>query len=158
MSSKIEIRKLAELACGTSQDSPEHKRFIAAMNPTLLLDLTAPVVERQQPEPVGVLMLGEVFNGTQGLELDDWDVDWYRKPIDELNAANPGAQLKLYVEPPELAELQATIAKQAAEIERLKGGQREPVAYLRNEGTPNNLVMSGFGQPGAFKVFREFNQ
>lgn len=74
----------------------------------------APVVERQQPEPVGVLMLGEVFNGTQGLELDDWDVDWYRKPIDELNAANPGAQLKLYVEPPELAELQATIASQAA--------------------------------------------
>jgi len=45
-----ELRKLAEQACGTSKDSPEYKRFLAAMNPTLLLDLTAaPVVESQEP-------------------------------------------------------------------------------------------------------------
>lgn len=49
MTNKLEIRQLAELACGTHQDSPEYKRFLAAMNPTLLLDLTAaPVVERQE--------------------------------------------------------------------------------------------------------------
>lgn len=51
MSKTVEnIRKLAELACGTPQDSPEYRRFIASMNPTLLLDLTAaPAVERQEP-------------------------------------------------------------------------------------------------------------
>lgn len=49
-----DIRKLAELACGTSKDSPAYMRFLAAMNPTLLLDLTAaPVVERREPSPIG---------------------------------------------------------------------------------------------------------
>ncbi|MBX9404769.1 hypothetical protein K5E40_03650 [Pseudomonas baetica] len=30
----------------------------------------------------------------------------------------------------------------------------EPTAYLRNEGTPNNLVVCEFDHPDAFKVFR----
>jgi len=153
MSSKIEIRKLAELACGTSRDSPEYKRFIAALNPTLLLDLTAPVVERQ-PEPacVGDLERFE-SNGEDFVKVHD--------VIDML------ANIKSA--PPELAELQATIAQlridlcnqtslteQAnhhkaqrgqtideltAEIERLKGGQGEPVA------SEAELIAAGFGYP-----------
>jgi hypothetical protein len=63
-------------------------------------------------------------------------------------------QVRLYRAPPELAELQATIAQQAAEIERLKGGQGEPVAYMRNEVTPDNLVKCTFTCPGAFGVYR----
>jgi hypothetical protein len=93
MSGNIEIRKLAELACGTSKDSPEYKRFLEAMNPTLLLDLTAaPVVERQ---PVSAdiahdkayrngMMAGFSF-GIRG------DEDGYAKAVerydDEINAA-----------------------------------------------------------------------
>lgn len=45
------VRKLAEQACGTSPDSPAYRRFIAAMNPTLLLDLTAPAAQANG-EPV----------------------------------------------------------------------------------------------------------
>lgn len=36
-----EIRKLAEQACGCTKDSLAYNRFMEAMNPTLLLDLTA---------------------------------------------------------------------------------------------------------------------
>lgn len=47
------VRKLAEQACGTSPDSPAYRRFIAAMNPTLLLDLTARAAQ-PQGEPVAM--------------------------------------------------------------------------------------------------------
>ena len=51
------VRTLAEQACGTSPDSPEYRRFIAAMNPTLLLDLTSPAAQ-PQGEPVALLSKG----------------------------------------------------------------------------------------------------
>ncbi|WP_323615299.1 hypothetical protein [Pseudomonas putida] len=35
------LRKLAELACGRPKDSPEYRSLIEAINPTILLDLTA---------------------------------------------------------------------------------------------------------------------
>lgn len=45
------VRKLAEQACGTSPGSAEYQRFMAAMNPTLLLDLTSAAAQ-PQGEPV----------------------------------------------------------------------------------------------------------
>lgn len=51
------VRTLAEQACGTSPDSPEYRRFIAAMNPTLLLDLTSPAAQ-PQGDPVALLSKG----------------------------------------------------------------------------------------------------
>lgn len=44
-------------------------------------------------------------------------------------------------------ELRALLA--APVVER-----QEPVAYMRNEGTPNNLVKCTFTCPGAFGVYR----
>ncbi|MGY4818015.1 hypothetical protein ACVNP3_18960 [Pseudomonas chlororaphis subsp. piscium] len=43
-----------------------------------------------------------------------------------------------------------------AELDALKAAQGDvrPVAYMRNEGTPNNLVKCTFTCPGAFGVYR----
>ena len=101
MSSKIEIRKLAELACGTSKDSPEYSRFLEAINPTLMLDLTAPVVERRS---VGHISLKQA--------------------------------------PPELAELQATIARQAELLMRANSfvPQLDPLRSIINASLMEHLI------------------
>lgn len=52
------------------------------------------------------------------------------------------------------AALQSTIAQLKARIAELESWRGEPVAYLRNEGVPNNLVVCGFDHPEAFKVFK----
>lgn len=110
MSRELEsIRKLAELACGTSKDSPEYKRFLAAMNPTLLLDLTAaPVVERKS-DPVGQWS-------------DDDGVSWCDGNERSLQSARESGwkTRTLYSATPELAELQATIARLTAEVTEWK--------------------------------------
>jgi len=56
----------------------------------------------------------------------------------------------------ELVALKATVAQQAQLIEWLQKGapRQEPIAYMRNEGTPNNLVKCTFTCPGAFGVYR----
>ena len=80
--------------------------------------LAAPVVERQQPF---------------AWFTDDYLTDKSSTTYDELTSARRKAKgwsvQPLYAAPPELAELQATIAKLTAENERLKGGQGEPVAW-----------------------------
>ncbi|MNO13152.1 hypothetical protein D3C76_27780 [compost metagenome] len=48
-----DIRKLAERACGRPKDSPEYRSIIEAINPTMLLDLTAlsASAEQKQKDP-----------------------------------------------------------------------------------------------------------
>lgn len=43
LSVERELRTLAEKACGTAKDSTEYRRFLEAVNPTVILDLTAAV-------------------------------------------------------------------------------------------------------------------
>ena len=100
--------------------------------------LAAPVVERQ-PAMAWALLNG---NGQVRDLTDRWDV---AKHWD-------GLVQSLYDAPPELAELQAptngalikdlteVIAQQAAEIERLKGGQGEPVAWIAEACGPDGTA------------------
>lgn len=60
--------------------------------------LAAPVVESQ--EPVAVLMLGEVFHGTNGPEVDDWDINWNREAVEKLAVEHPGKHFELFTSPP----------------------------------------------------------
>ena len=51
--------------------------------------------------------------------------------------------------------LRALVDKnKAATLSPLSPDHSEPVAYMRNEGTPNNLVKCSFTEPGAFGVYR----
>ena len=58
LSVERELRALAEKACGTAKDSPEYHQFLEAVNPTIILDLTAEPAARQQDEPVALLSKG----------------------------------------------------------------------------------------------------
>ena len=67
------VRKLAEQACGTSPDSPAYRRFIAAMNPTLLLDLTSPDAQ-PRGEPIYQLeYLGAGGGGWNDVDKSTFD-------------------------------------------------------------------------------------
>ena len=79
-------------------------------------DNPAHVVERQ---PVAIISGG-------------WSLLWYGDEtlVDTIKRTGLKPGDKLYTAPPELAELRATIARLTAEIERLKGGQGEPVAEV----------------------------
>jgi hypothetical protein len=123
MSSKNEIRKLAELACGTSKGSPEYRRFLEAINPTLLLDLTAPVVERQ---PDAFQVVSDRERRFTRCEVSAADCAKHIAQNGELNVRIEA----LYTAPPELAELQATIDQLTAENERLKA---KPVCIYWND-------------------------
>ena len=52
LSVERELRALAEKACGTAKDSPEYHRFLEAVNPTIVLDLTAEPAAQNQGDPV----------------------------------------------------------------------------------------------------------
>lgn len=58
-----------------------------------------------------------------------------------------------------LAFAYKTIAKLEARIAELESrppapvAPEEPIAYMRNEGEPNNLVKCTFACPGAFGVY-----
>ena len=44
--------------------------------------------------------------------------------------------------------------KAQARIEELERNLQGPIAYMRNEGTPNNVVQCTFSCPGAFPVYK----
>ena len=52
LSVERELRALAEKACGTAKDSPEYRRFLEAVSPTIVLDLIAEPAAQHQGEPV----------------------------------------------------------------------------------------------------------
>lgn len=52
LSVERELRALAEKACGTAKDSPEYRRFLEEVSPTIVLDLTAEPAAQQHGEPV----------------------------------------------------------------------------------------------------------
>ena len=84
---------------------------------------SAPVVERQ---PVAAWQRKSKNEDDRWFYLPDSDVEEAIRLVYEVR--------KLYTAPPELAELQATIAKLTAEIERLKGGQGEPIYQVQYRG------------------------
>ena len=55
----------------------------------------------------------------------------------------------------EMEELRAVLAQEAGPVvERQEPvAPEEPIAYMRNEGEPNNLVKCTFACPGAFGVY-----
>ena len=139
MSSKIEVsRELADRLSLPMERTPEYLFAHRDALDELRALLAAPVVELQP--------FGHLFR-LKGPEDRGWN--FYSGPLTQESLA--AYQVKpVYEAPPELAELQATIARlesklnrainldfqrretiaqQAAEIERLKGGQGEPVAY-----------------------------
>lgn len=63
------VRKLAEQACGTSPDSAAYRRFIAGMNPTLLLDLTSAAAQ-PQGEPVAWQVTGSKVWADKVVEVE----------------------------------------------------------------------------------------
>jgi uncharacterized small protein (DUF1192 family) len=110
MSSKIEVtRKLIKqcevLAAMQSDEPTEHCKKLREI-------LAAPVVERQ---PVAWMYLERSEDGYEYRPLFSHQ-KWVVLP-DGFYEESP-----LYTAPPELAELQATIARLTAENERLKGG------------------------------------
>ena len=162
MSSKIEIRNLAERACGTPQDSPEYKRFITAIKPTLLLDLTAPVVERRPlihitPEALAMIR-GERKPQAGGLTFSEseplggWTVPLYAAPP-ELQAENSNLRLQCGGMETEISELQATIDRLTAENERLKA---KPVCIYWDEKDHScsdvERLKGGQGEPAIWLV------
>jgi hypothetical protein len=112
MSSKIEVSR--ELIAAMRKTCKITERQWDELNAAC----AAPVVERQ---PVAVLMLGEVFHGTNGPEVDDWDINWDREAVEKLAVKHPGEHFELFTAPPELAELQATIERLRAELGECKG-------------------------------------
>lgn len=55
----------------------------------------------EQPSPpqgelVAFLLLGDVFHGTNGPEVDDWDIQYDHKACDRLARSRPGEQVALY--------------------------------------------------------------
>jgi hypothetical protein len=119
MSSKIEVSvaRLAEQYEETARGPSPGWIGAEVVAKQLRSIIAAPVVERQ---PIGT---GDAI---RSMTQKDW----------ELVAANATCSqqatlISAYKD--ELAELQATIAQQAAEIERLKGGQGEPMAWLYKE-------------------------
>jgi hypothetical protein len=87
------------------------------------IHLASPAVERQ---PLGYVHQWEVECIAAGNAhwATMWNSDGTNNP-----SRNGSPAIAVYTAPPELAELQATIARLTAEIERLKGGQRESVAW-----------------------------
>jgi hypothetical protein len=109
--------------------------------------IAAPVVERQPVAWIDPISLKHSDNEKQ----------WVRIAGSLAENRVNGYTLALYTAPPELAELQAptngalikdlteVIAQQAAEIERLKGGQGEPVAWC-NKANLEALKEKGYCQ------------
>jgi hypothetical protein len=135
MSSKIVVlqHELVDRVINALDDEGWHK-----LSQEVLDAIAAPVVERQpNPEPEAFMYQHEE-TGVIGF-VDLQQVEWgFEKNNPRLHLICP-----LFRAPPELAELQAptngalikdlteVIAQQAAEIERLKGGQGEPVLQAR---------------------------
>jgi hypothetical protein len=159
MNSKIEVCKTCN-GTGIEYDGAGHA--CTACN-----GVAAPVAERQQHE----------CKCSAGMAVVPWlhakhcPVSCYTATpeLAELQALNADAPAVNKTLNQQVDALQTTIAQleskinrainldfeRRAEIERLKGGQGEPVAYMRNEGTPNNLVKCTFMCPGAFGVYRQ---
>jgi hypothetical protein len=137
MSSKIEVsrEKLESLIAKVYGEKPG--------NPDDELDelralLAAPVVERQ---PRAWLYM----NTNMGNELSFQRLDHFYRPYTNTGEHDYVKGVALYTAPPELAELQATIAQLTAENERLKGGQGEPAALTVWEGAmPESNGKSNF--------------
>jgi hypothetical protein len=51
-------------------------------------------------EAIAHLVISEPFNGTQGLEAGDWDIEPNAKLIDKLAETNTPASIPLYTAPP----------------------------------------------------------
>ena len=140
MTNKIEItRELAEhlLHCGRTSS------FITPnMTAELRALLATPVVERQ---PKGAILRFREYvgKGQGGRDLwHDWTewstgtVEYAKSKLEQVkDLTNVQFEAEwLYTAPPELAELQATIARLTAENERLKGGQGEPAYWADDFG------------------------
>lgn len=75
LSVERELRTLAEKACGTAKDSPEYHRFLEAVNPTIVLDLTAESAAQHQGEPIyQVMYRGDGGGGWCDAEKDSYDM------------------------------------------------------------------------------------
>lgn len=59
--------------------------------------LTRPAQTEQQP--VAWLVIGEPFDGTEGLEAGDWDIEPVANLIDQLTVENSPARIGLYAAP-----------------------------------------------------------
>lgn len=51
-------------------------------------------------EPVAWIVVDEPFHGASGVEVGEWDVEFERKAIDTLAAANSPGRIALYAAPP----------------------------------------------------------
>ena len=109
MSSKIEVSREQLERWTTGRISLSHLEEIRTL-------LAAPVVERQ---PVAYEYYSKPLRTWRPLETE----------ADKARAESMGCDVR-EIAPPELAELQATIAGLTEENERLKGGQGEPVAVV----------------------------
>ena len=59
-------------------------------------------------QAVAFLMLGDIFHGVDGPEVDDWDIQYDHKVCEVLAQSNPGAQIPLFTR------------SDAAEVDRLR--------------------------------------
>jgi len=67
------------------------------------------------------LMLGDIFHGVDGPEVDDWDIQYDHKVCNVLAQSNPGAQIPLFTR------------SDAGEVERLLAELESTKAALREE-------------------------
>jgi len=75
-------------------------------------------------QAVAFLMLGDIFHGVDGPEVDDWDIQYDHKVCEVLAQSNPGAQIPLFTR------------SDAGEVDRLSTvveQQKNLIAALRAE-------------------------
>jgi hypothetical protein len=93
---------VCQATTGLEKESSHDMEFIAAANPANVLALIAEIerLKGGQGEPVALLMLGDIFYGTDGPEVDDWDIQYYHKACEKLAQSRPGEQVALYTSQP----------------------------------------------------------
>jgi hypothetical protein len=78
-------------------------------------------------QAVAFLMLGDIFHGVDGPEVDDWDIQYDHKVCNVLAQSNPGAQIPLFTrsDAGEVDRLSTVIEQQKSLIASLRAELRE---------------------------------
>ena len=75
---------------------------IGLCNEVVIAKLEEALAQPEQ-EPVGALLLGGIFQTSEGFEFEEWDIEWNHKAVESLQekfVTNEPVTLSLYTHPP----------------------------------------------------------
>ena len=113
LSVERELRTLAEKACGTAKDSTEYRRFLEAVSPTVILDLTAEPAAQNQGEPVE-LDERVLYDAWRGSNLG------YVRPFNKYEWSAWKARARIAEQPAPVAEVMPFAEKVIAKLQRFE--------------------------------------